>query len=458
MSMPLKTGVNHECGVFSIYSNENKNLAQMVYFGLFSLQHRGQESAGISVTHNKSIRYYKNLGLVSKVFDPIKLSEFPEGNIAIGHVRYAPTNNQDINSIQPIRFTSSFGKMSIAMNGNIINSAKLRNILIEDGHIFQSKSDAEVVAALINKYAPAGDIVTGIKLAVEQLVGSYAIVINTTTKLIAIRDPNAIMPLVLGKLNEDYIVASESCAIDNLNGSLIREIGLGEMLVINNEGLTSYYMKEAKRASCIFEMIYLSRSDSIVCNRSIYNSRFETGVALAKKYKIDADLVAGAPDSGVIAARGYSVESGIPYKDILCKNRYVGRSFILPEQQDRETSVKIKLNAVRSNIEGKKVILIDDSIVRGTTSRKIIKLIKNAGAKEVHLLIASPPIINPCYYGVDMRDRKHLMAANLTIDEMCKIVEADSINYLPVDDIIECCGGSGFCTACFTGDYPTEIE
>lgn len=456
-----KTGIRHECGLFGVYSNENKKLADTIYYGLFALQHRGQESAGISVVHNKKIEYYKNLGLVSEVFDKDRLASFPEGDIAIGHVRYASSSTQNIANAQPILFSGNFGRIAIAHNGHLVNGAQLREQLIQEGHIFQSITDCEVIAALINKYSNDDDIEQAILRATKDLRGGFALVISAYNKLIAVRDHLGLMPLVLGRNIDDYMVSSESCAIDVLGGEIIRDVQPGEILVIDSKGLKSYYMDNISKHSCIFEMVYIARSDSIIDKQSVYQARFRAGRELAKMYKIDADVVSGAPDSGILAGRGYAAESGIPFVDILSKNRYIGRSFIQPDQNIREKSVKIKLNVISTNVKDKRVILVDDSIVRGTTCKKTVEMLKAAGAKEVHLMVASPPVKHPCFYGVDMSTYDQLVAANYSIDDICKMVGADSINYISIDKLVSCSGyngDKGFCTACFTGDYPINYK
>lgn len=458
--MSINSGVRHECGLFGIYSNENKNLADIVYYGLFALQHRGQESAGIAVAHHNKISYHKDLGLVSEVFNKQLLHDLPEGDIALGHVRYATAATRNIVNAQPIVFSGSFKRMAICHNGNLVNGSKLRQELIDDGNLFQSITDCETMAALINKYTE-DDIIDGVVKACNRLEGGFAFVLNTTNQLIGIRDRNGITPLILGKLIDDYILSSESCAIEAIGGTVIRDVEPGEIIVIDAKGIKSYKMNKIEKRACIFEMLYIARSDSRIDGRSVYDARFDAGRYLAIHYNIDADVVSGAPDSGIVSGRGYSAESGIPYLDILCKNRYIGRSFIQPEQVIREKSVKIKLNAVKTNVEGKRVILVDDSIVRGTTCKKTVEMLRGAGALEVHLMVASPPVMHPCFYGVDMTSYNQLIAANHSIDEICKIVGADSINYIPLEKLIESCGANGdkgFCTACFTGDYPIKIE
>ena len=457
--MSYNKSIRHECGLFGIFSNERKSLSERVYYGLFALQHRGQESVGISISDSGRISCYKNSGLVSEVFDKSRLDAFPSGNIAIGHVRYATKLTKNIVNAQPLVFSGLKGKFSIANNGRLVNGEEIKSELIGEGQIFQSNTDAEITAQLINKYSDES-IVEGVLRASEKMRGGFAFILNTGNELIGVRDRNAVIPLSLGIIDDGYIIASESSAIEAVDGRVLRDIEAGEILVINQAGLKSYHMNDISKSTCIFEMLYLARCDSRIDGRHVYEARFETGRQLARIYNIDADVVAGAPDSGVVSARGYSAESGIPYLDVLSKNRYIGRAFIQLEQVVREKSVRIKLNAIRSNIENKRIILVDDSIVRGTTCKKTVEMLKAAGAKEVHLMVASSPIMHPCYYGVDMTNYDQLIAANHTIEEMCALIGADSVNYLPIDNLIECCGSGGdkgFCTACFTGRYPIQL-
>jgi len=454
----MNMSIRHECGLFGIYSTESRNLADTVYYGLFALQHRGQESAGIAVSSGGKISFYKNSGLVSEVFDRDRLRSFPQGNIAVGHVRYATLSTRNVASAQPLIFSGVKGRFTIGNNGHLVNGDALREKLTDEGMIFQSNTDAEIIAALINKYSD-GSIADGVIRASEDIKGGFAFIVSTGDTLIAVRDRMAIIPLSLGMLKGDYVISSETAAIEVVGGTVIRDVEAGEIIVIDKSGIRSFYMSGIRKKSCIFEFVYLARLDSRIDGKSVYDARFEAGRQLAKVYKISADLVAGAPDSGVMSARGYSMESGIPYLDALSKNRYIGRAFIQPEQVVREKSVKIKLNAVRANIKGKRVILVDDSIVRGTTCKKTVEMLKSAGASEVHLLVASPPIKHPCYYGVDMTTYDQLIAAKHSVEEMCGLIGADSINYLSIGDLLLCCGSmDGFCTACITGEYPVKPD
>ncbi len=453
-------GMHEECGVFGVYSQETRDVAHTVYYGLYALQHRGQESGGIAVAYANKIKFYKGMGLIPEVFANGNLDLLPEGDIAIGHVRYSTTGESTILNAQPIVFTGKCGRMALAHNGNLTNTKQLRESLIHDNAVFQTSIDSEVMALLINKYSD-GDIVKGVLEACGYFKGSFALVVMTADKLIAVRDPYGIRPLALGKNLDEYIVASETCAIDAVGGNVVRDVQPGEVLVIDSEGTHSYFLERpAKTASCIFEYVYFARPDSVIDGCSVYEARKEAGRILAKYYPVDADIVSGVPDSAVVAARGYSEVSGIPYVEALAKNRYVGRTFIQPDQHMRENSVSVKMNALRSNIRGKRLIIIDDSIVRGTTSRKIVRMLRDAGAKEVHMMICSPIVKHPCYLGIDMQSYSQLVGANRTEEEICKYIGADSLKYITVEQLKETCRTSklDFCTGCFDAQYPYEMN
>ena len=453
-------GMHEECGVFGVYSNETRDVAHTAYYGLYALQHRGQESCGISVAYANKVQYFKGMGLVPEVFTSENLAKLPEGDIAIGHVRYSTTGASLLLNAQPIVFTGKCGKMALAHNGNLTNTKKLREELIRGDAVFQTSIDSEVMALLINKYSD-GDIVKGVLQACNYFEGSFALVVMTCDKLIAVRDPYGIRPLVLGKSLDDYVVASETCAIDAVGGNVLRDIKPGEVLVIDSEGEQCYFLhREEKTAACIFEYVYFARPDSIIDGCSVYEARKEAGKILAKYCPVDADIVSGVPDSAVVAARGYSEVSGIPYVEALAKNRYVGRTFIQPDQSMRENSVSVKMNALRSNIRGKRLIIIDDSIVRGTTSRKIVRMLRDAGAKEVHMMICSPVVKHPCHLGIDMQSYSQLIGAGRTVDEICKYIGADSLHYLTVPQLLETCKGAqlDFCTGCFDAGYPYPMD
>lgn len=451
--------VHDECGIYAVYSSVNTDLARTLYYGLYALQHRGQESCGIAVTHGNHISYYKNLGLVSEVFNEDIISGLPEGDMALGHVRYASNGLKNAVNAQPVVYTGRLGMFAIAMNGKITNASLLRKQLIEEGMTFQTNIDCEIIANLINKYTVNGNC--DIPAAMKVLEGSFAIVIMTTDKLYAIRDRYGLRPLVLGKLEDSYYLASESCGLDATGVELVRDIEPGEVMTISSHGIESVKFAVAERKPCIFEYVYTARADSVIDNRSVYEARYECGRVLARKLQLKADIVAGVPDSANVAARGYAAESGIPYIDVLEKNRYVGRTFIQPNQYMRENSVKIKLNPHKHNIQGKEIILIDDSIVRGTTSKKIVETLKKAGAKAVHMVIASPIVKHPCYTGIDIETYDQLIGAKRNAEEISHEIGTDSCHFMDVEDLIACCSSGEyktFCAGCFDGNYPDDIE
>ena len=456
----IQTEIHDECGVFGVYSSENRTVAHTVYYGLFALQHRGQESCGIAVAYADKIVYHKGMGLVPEVFSGGELEKLPEGDIAIGHVRYSTTGASQLLNAQPVVFTGKCGKMALAHNGNLVNTKRLRDELIRQNAVFQTTIDSEVMAVLINSLSD-GDILKGVMRACPMFKGAYALVIMTADKLIAVRDPYGVRPLVLGKSLDDYLVASETCAIDAVSGNVVRDVKPGEVLVIDAGGEKSYFLRrEKKTASCIFEYVYFARPDSVIDGCCVYDTRKEAGRVLARNYPVEADLVSGVPDSGVVAARGYSEVSGIPYVEALAKNRYVGRTFIQPDQNMRENSVSVKMNALRSNIRGKRLIIVDDSIVRGTTSRKIVRMLRDAGAKEVHMMICSPVVKHPCHLGIDMQTHSQLAGATRSVEEICAYIGADSLHYLTVEQLKETCKGAKlqFCTGCFDGNYPYPMD
>ncbi|MDE6557767.1 MAG: amidophosphoribosyltransferase [Clostridia bacterium] len=453
--------MHEECGVFGVYSQENRNVAHTVYYGLYALQHRGQESAGIAVAFADKISYYKGMGLVPEVFSGNKLDELPEGDIAIGHVRYSTTGASQLLNAQPVVFTGKCGKMALAHNGNLTNTKQLRDEMIAANAVFQTTIDSEVMAVMINSLSD-GDILTGVKRACPKFKGSYALVIMTDDKLIAVRDPYGIRPLCIGTVVDDYIVASETCALDAVSANFLRDVEPGEIVVIDSDGLHSYKMEGVpeKSAMCIFEYVYFARHDSVLDGCSVYEARRQAGKLLARNYGVEADIVSGVPDSANVAARGYSEESGIPFVEALAKNRYVGRTFIQPDQRQRENSLSVKMNALRANVEGKRIILIDDSIVRGTTMRKIIKMLRNAGASEVHVRICSPIIKHPCHLGIDIQTYSQLIGAYKNEEQICESLGADSVRYLSIEDLVKSCSGSKrqFCMGCFSGEYPYTVS
>lgn len=453
--------IHEECGVFGVYSSENRTVAHTVYYGLYALQHRGQESGGIAVAFADKITYYKGMGLIPEIFANGNLDKLPEGDIAIGHVRYSTTGASQLLNAQPVVFTGKCGKMALAHNGNLTNTKQLRDELIAQNAVFQTTIDSEVMAVLINKLSD-GDILKGVKLACPLFKGAYALVIMTADKLIAVRDPYGIRPLCLGTVDDDVVVASESCALDAVGANFLRDVKPGEIVVIDSNGIQSHMMENIpkKSALCIFEYVYFARHDSIIDGCSVYHARQEAGRLLAKYYGVEADIVAGVPDSANVAARAYAEESGIPFVEALAKNRYVGRTFIQPDQRQRENSLNVKMNALRANIRGKRLIIIDDSIVRGTTMRKIIKMLRDAGAKEVHIRICSPIVKHPCHLGIDIQTYSQLIGAYRDDNEICKSIGADSVRYLSVEHLVESCKKSNlnFCLGCFTGEYPYPMD
>lgn len=455
--------IQEECGVFGIYSpNRHEDTAHDVYTGLYALQHRGQESAGITVNKNGALYSHKDMGLTGDVFNEMILN-FLQGNIAIGHVMSAPSGYANRDNAQPIVMKYTKGDIAYAHNGNLINKDSLRESLKRDGCVFQSTSAAEVIAAAITRERLGTDSTEhAIINTMDSLHGAYSLLILTVNKLIAVRDPNGFRPLCMGKRGDSIIFASESCAIDAVGGEFIRDVQPGEVIVVSQDGIESHTDKcGRKRGSlCVFEHVYFARPDSIVDGLSVHFARQKLGEELAKAHPVDADIVCGVPDSGLDAALGYARASGIPYGVGLMKNRYIGRTFILPKQGQRENAVRLKLNPLSAAVRGKRVVLVDDSIVRGTTSAKLIDLMRDAGAKEVHLRISSPPFLFPCYFGTDINSTDKLIACKLSLEEIRKSIGADTLGYLPTEAIQKLAVSSNlpFCDACFTGNYPVEID
>ncbi|MBC5646990.1 amidophosphoribosyltransferase [Christensenella tenuis] len=449
-----------ECGVFGIFMDDRRyDPAEATYLGLYALQHRGQESAGIAVADGKDIKFHKGMGLCSEVFKE-NLGKILGGNIGIGHVRYSTTGDSKADNAQPLVMSYRGGKLALAHNGNLINSSILREKLEDEGAIFQTTIDTEVMASLIARQSRKG-MLKAITAMMKVVRGSYALVIMTQKELIAVRDPLGIRPLALGKLDNSYVVASESCAFDAIDAEFVRDVRPGEILVINQDGLKSYQAQSSmKTALCVFEYVYFARPDSDIDGISVYRSRENMGIKLAQAFPIDADLVSDVPDSATPAASGYAAESGIPYAKALAKNRYVGRTFIQPSQALRERGVKLKLNAMKRNVHGKRLILIDDSIVRGTTSRKIVEMLRLAGAREVHMMISSPPVVCPCFFGIDTPSHDQLIGSKNSVEEIRKIIGADTLNYLSIEDLLKTVEGAGcnFCAGCFNGNYPVDMK
>ncbi|MDY0190353.1 MAG: amidophosphoribosyltransferase [Desulfuromonas sp.] len=451
-----------ECGVFGIYGHPEA--ANLTYLGLYALQHRGQESCGIVASDGTTLRAYRKMGLVSDAFRNNKVFDDLPGSSAIGHVRYSTAGGNDIKNCQPIMVDYVRGSIAVAHNGNLVNAQDLRNELERMGSIFSTIADTEVIIHLLAR-AQSDSLADRVVDALKRVRGAYSLVFQTETRMVAVRDPNGFRPLILGKLDGAYVVASETCALDLIEAEFIRELDPGEMIVVDKDGLHSFHpFEKANPSPCIFEYIYFARPDSTIFGREVYNVRKEYGRQLAREYPVDADVVVAIPDSGVPAAIGYAEQSGIPFELGLIRNHYVGRTFIEPQQSIRHFGVKIKLNPVRQVIEGKRVVVVDDSIVRGTTARKIIKMIRNAGATEVHLRISSPPVSYPCYYGIDTPTRTELIASSHSVEEINRYVTSDSLGYLSVDGLYKATGGCGdgscngqFCTACFSGHYPVKF-
>ena len=443
-----------ECGVFGIYSQKLMNVTEITYLGLYALQHRGQESAGIAISDGKDVVCHKGMGLVCDVFNREEI-EKSNGFSAIGHVRYSTTGSSNLDNAQPILSRCKLGSIAIAHNGNLVNADVIRELLEDGGVIFQTSNDSEVVLNLIARGAKKG-IERAVVDAIQAVKGSYAMVILTEGKLIGVRDPHGIRPLCIGKLDENYILCSESCAIDALGGEFIRDVKPGEIVIIDNDGLKSInFAEKTKCETCSFEYIYFARPDSTIDGINVYSSRVRAGIELYKECPVEADVVIGVPDSGIPAAIGFSTVSNIPYGVGLIKNKYVGRTFIEPSQELREKAVSVKLNALKVNIEGKRVVLIDDSIVRGTTSVKLVEMLRRAGAKEVHLRIASPPVKFPCYFGIDTPYRNELIASSIDTEGIRQEIGADSLAYLSINGLLSSLKAEGgFCLGCFNGIYP----
>ncbi len=453
--------IHEECGVFGVFAPDTQDVASLCYFGLFALQHRGQESAGIVVNDDGVFTYRKDTGLVSEIFTAENLEKLGSGNMAVGHVRYGTTGGGERRNAQPVVVNHLKGNMALAHNGNLVNSYELRTELEEQGSIFHSTSDTEVIAYVITKERlHTKNIEDAVTEAIGRLEGAFSLIIMSPSKLIAARDPHGFRPLCYGQREDGtYIVASETCALDAVNAKFIRDIEPGEVVTFTKDGIKSNREHcGGKKSFCVFEYLYIARPDSICEGCSVHAARLKVGELLAEAYPIDADIVVGVPDSGTDAAIGYARRSGIPYDIGLIKNKYIGRTFIVPGQGVREGMVSIKLNVVPSVVKGKRVILVDDSIVRGTTSAKIVKRLREGGATEVHMLSSAPKFLNPCYYGVDIDSRETLIAANHTTEEIAQIIGADSVNFLSIEDVKKIAGtdGTGFCYACFDGLYPTK--
>lgn len=455
--------LREECGVVAIHNHPDA--ARQAYLALYTLQHRGQESAGIATADYENLWNIKGMGLVAEIFTDDVLDKLP-GPLAIGHTRYSTTGDSALLNAQPIRVESTRGLIAIAHNGNLLRLGNLRTQLEREGAIFQTTSDSEIIVQLI-AHSKEPTLIDAIADSLRQVEGAFSIVMMTRDRIFAARDPRGFRPLSMGRIanadgTETIVFASETCAFDLLHATYEREVKPGELIMVSREGITCrQFASGVPQASCIFEHVYFSRPDSKVFGRWVQQSREEMGRQLARESGVDADLIVPVPDSGVTAAIGYAAESGIPFRFGLIRNHYVGRTFIEPEQRIRDFGVKLKLNPVRNLLEGKRVILIDDSIIRGTTSRKIVRMVRGAGATEVHLRISCPPTISPCFYGVDTPSKRELIAANQSVQEICEFIEADSLSYLSLEGLLHACdGGEGnrYCTACYTGVYPTRID
>ena len=459
----VMTGLGEECGVFGAYDMDGGNVAPSVYYGLFALQHRGQESCGIAVTDTygqRKVLSKKGLGLVNDVFDEESLHDL-KGNLGVGHVRYSTAGGTRVENAQPLVINYVKGTLAIAHNGNLVNAIDLRKELEYTGAIFQTTIDSEVIAYHIARerlnVSRAEDAV---KNAMKKIKGAYALVVSSPRKMIGARDPLGLKPLCIGKRDNTYFLASESCAIAAVDAAFVRDVLPGEIVTITKEGIasdTSMAVPSAGQARCIFEYIYFARTDSTLDGINVYHSRITAGRALAESYPVEAELVVGVPDSGLVAAKGYSEQSGIPYGMAFHKNSYVGRTFIKPSQSERESSVKIKLNVIPEVVKGKRIIMVDDSIVRGTTCANIIRMLKAAGATEVHVRISSPPFLYPCYFGTDVPSNEQLIAHSHTPEQIRKMIGADSLGYMEVSKLKNMVGDLGYCDACFTGKYPMEV-
>lgn len=457
------TGVGEECGVFGAYDMDGGDVAPSVYYGLFALQHRGQESCGIAVTDTfgeRKVHSRKGLGLVNEVFDEENLNEL-RGNLGVGHVRYSTAGGTRAENAMPLVLNYVKGTLAIAHNGNITNAVELRHELEYTGAIFQTTIDSEVIAYHIaRERLNVKKVEDAVKRAMKKIKGGYALVIGSPRKMIGVRDPHGLKPLCIGRRENTYFLASESCAVAAVDGEFVRDVLPGEVVSFTRDGMESdlsMAVDPVRQARCIFEYIYFARTDSTLDGVNVYHARITAGKALAESYPVEADLVVGVPDSGLVAAKGYSEQSGIPYGMAFHKNSYVGRTFIKPKQSQRESSVKIKLNVIEEVVRGKRIVMVDDSIVRGTTCANIIKMLKKAGATEVHVRISSPPFLYPCYFGTDVPSNEQLIAHSHTTEQIRELIGADSLGYMEIGKLKSMVDGLAYCDACFTGRYPMEV-
>ena len=458
MSEVIQDYPKHYCGVFGVYGHPNA--AELAYYGLFALQHRGQESAGIVTSDGKQFRVHRGMGLVPQVFNGQILHDLA-GNLAVGHTRYSTTGSSHLRNAQPLTVDCARGQIAIAHNGNLTNAAQLRDELEAKGSIFQTTVDSEIILHLMAQPDFNG-CSSSLTHAMRRIEGAYSLVIMTEDALIGVRDPHGFRPLCLGQIGDGWVLASESCAFDLIHAKFVRDIEPGEIVVINKDGVTSMqaFPEQERRAFCIFEYVYFARPDSTIASRNVYKVRVEMGRQLAREHVVEADVVVPVPDSGNCAALGYSLESGIPFEMAFVRNHYVGRSFLQPSQLIRDFDVRVKLNLIEELVKGKRVIVVDDSIVRGTTCKTRVNTLKEAGAKEVHVRVSCPPHMNPCVYGIDFPDRNKLMAANHSLEEIRKYLNADSLCYLSQAGMIKATGlpANSFCMACYDGDYPVPFD
>lgn len=453
--------IGEECGVFAIYDPEG-DCARSTYYGLYALQHRGQESCGIAVNNNRDISYYKDMGLVNDVFNEEILSKL-QGTMAVGHVRYSTTGESLRENAQPLVLRYIKGNIALAHNGNLVNKGDLEKELSVSGAIFQTTTDTEMIAYMIAKQRlAAGSIEAAVERTMAHLAGAFSLIVMSPQKLIAARDPWGFRPMVMGRKGDAVVFASETCALDTVGAAYERDLEPGEIVVVKNGEVKSIntYVKTKKHTMCIFEYLYFARPDSVIEGQSVHDARILAGRCLAKEHPVDADVVIGVPDSGISAAMGFALESGIPYGIGFIKNKYIGRSFIEPTQSMRENAVRIKLNVLQSTVEGKRVVMVDDSIVRGTTSKRIVSLLRKFGAKEVHVRSSAPPFTDPCYFGTDVPSKEQLIATNRTLDEMCEIIGADSLGFLSVEALKDIIPDAGceYCDGCFCGKYPIDVD
>ncbi|QNM06762.1 amidophosphoribosyltransferase [Qiania dongpingensis] len=455
-------GLHEECGVFGVYDFDGNDVAPTIYYGLLALQHRGQESCGIAVSDTEGpkgkVKVYKGMGLAGEVFTPDVLEELRQGDIGVGHVRYSTAGGSTRENAQPLVLNYIKGTLALAHNGNLVNAPELRRELEYGGAIFQTTIDSEVVAYHIaRERVKSGTVEEAVRLAMKKIAGAYSLVVMSPRKLIGARDPFGFKPLCIGKRDNAYILASETCALDTVGAEFVRDVKPGEIVTITKEGIKSdrsLCLAPEKEARCIFEYIYFARPDTRIDGVSVYHARLAAGRFLAEDHPVEADLVVGVPESGNAAAQGYAQESGIPYGTAFVKNSYVGRTFIKPKQKNRESSVQVKLNVLKESVAGKRIVMVDDSIVRGTTCGRIVGMLREAGAKEVHVRISAPPFLYPCYFGTDIPSEDQLIAHGRTTEEICREIGADSLGYLGLERLPQMAEGLPICSACFSGRYP----